>query len=135
MMRDVKTFDRDYNITQYQGTSVQDLLYHMMAMTGEAGEALNEVKKIIRDHSGTNWDTTLTVDPEDASINAAALRSRLHKAMTELVDVGIYMAEAVSLIEKATGGVITFDACWVQKHHVLADRFAARDGKRAEGSE
>jgi hypothetical protein len=129
LVQEVKIFDREFNLGQYDATTIQSLMYCLSAMVGEAGEALNELKKLIRDHAGTDWDYNVACDPN------TPVGERMQKLMTEMVDVGIYFGKTIELIERATGGKINFDQAWVDKHVLLAERFAAKNGRRAEGSE
>lgn len=98
-MDDVMQFDADHNIMHENEPTLENLMYNVLALAGEAGEVANEAKKIWRDGA----------TPEGYA-----------RLGDEMVDMVIYLVKAL----KISG--IDFDAAWKAKHEELYARWAAK---------
>lgn len=101
ILTDCMQFDDQHGIVN---PPTQDNLNYLgLCIAGEAGEFANVVKKIIRGGG-----------------NQGATKSELiQRAMSELVDIGIYFCEGVDLFEKMG---YSFDAEWNKKFEELYNR-------------
>ncbi len=84
-LKSVLEFDKKYGIEKENLPTLENLIYNVLAMTGEAGEVANEAKKIWRD----GWS-----------------QERMDSVAEELVDTVVYLMKVLIV----TG--IDFDKAW-----------------------
>lgn len=103
MVHEVKEFDERYQISNdFKDTITRDelkLLYFGCALAGEAGEAANVIKKIVRDGSS----------PE-----------LINELQVEIIDNLIYIAEIVDILN------MDVDSVWNLKMKILHERWSKR---------
>ncbi len=105
LIKEIKKFDKLYGYDKTNEPKIVNLVFSMIGLVGEAGEASNIVKKIWRD---------------------GITEEKIDSLEEELIDILIYLIKLLIILDT------DFDKAWLKKSQKLIKRWGNKPRNRKE---